>query len=46
MEVVFIERTWFEAPGTASNWEPPVYYFSWVLVSDSSGKLGTRMFKV
>lgn len=32
---------WFEAPGTASNWEPPI---NWVLVSDSRGKSGTRMF--
>lgn len=45
MESVFIERTWFAAPSTASNWAPPVYPSSWVLVSDSSGKSDTRMFK-
>lgn len=45
MESVFTERTCLAAPGTASNWEPAVYPFPWVLVSDSSGKLETRMFR-
>lgn len=45
MESVFIEGTCLAAPSTASNWEPPVYPFPWVPVSDSSGKLDTRMFK-
>lgn len=42
----YSEKARLEASGTASNWEPSVYSRCWVLVSDSSGKLGTGNFKI